>query len=407
MLNGRGSPTVGTWLGDYLDYTETQESPEVFHLWCGVSLIASTVNRKVWLPRISRDGVERFRLYPGQIGVVLVAGSGKAKKSTAIADMAEAMLKEAGTATIYDGKITPERLLAKLASQPSGKAILTVIQHELTTFLSKQTYNEHMIDIITKLADCKDDAYETQEKTHVLRDVCCTFLFGTTPRNLGEGVPPQAHDTGFMGRFLFVFGDRSGKVEPLSSSSVDEAVATAAVRKRSSLVQRLREFAKLSGPFAWTSEGKEWFDEWYNEYMNSQESEGEGWAQRKPDHLLRVALVLSISNSSGVGPLALDVNVQRASLTMIESHVESQFVKSFAYIGRHANAEAQARIIEVFRNRGQAPVSSEEIYARTLKYFGNVRDLQVALAGMRMAGIIKVSHDKLLNEWWSLIKEPY
>lgn len=258
-----------SWLSDYIEYTQTQESPELFHLWCGVSLIAATLNRHVWLPRISRDGIERYRSFPGQIGVVLVAGSGKAKKSTAIADIAEGLLKEAGTATIYDGKITPERLLAKLGSQPNGKAVLTIIQHELTTFLSKQSYNEHMIDILTKLVDCKDDAYETQEKTHVLRDVCCTFLFGTTPRNLGEGVPPQAHDTGFMGRFFYVYGDRSGKIEPLSTTTVEPTLVANSIRQRSSLVQRLREYSKLSGPFSWTADGKEWYDEWYTTYMNS------------------------------------------------------------------------------------------------------------------------------------------
>ncbi len=399
------SNSTGSWLSDYIEYTQTQESPELFHLWCGVSLIAATLNRKVWLPRISRDGIERYRSFPGQIGVVLVAGSGKAKKSTAIADIAEGLLKEAGTATIYDGKITPERLLAKLASQPNSRAVMTIIQHELTTFLSKQSYNEHMIDILTKLVDCKDDAYETQEKTHVLRDVCCTFLFGTTPRNLGEGVPPQAHDTGFMGRFFFVYGDRSGKIEPLSTTTVDPDLVARSVRLRSGLVHRLREYGKLSGPFAWTEDGKEWYDDWYNRYMNTSESEGEGWAQRKPDHILRVAMVLAVSN--GLGPLALNANVQRASLAMIEAHVEAQFPRSFAYIGRHASAEAQARIIEVFRGRGGAPVGSEEIYMRTLKYFGNARELQVALLGMRMAGIIRVAQDKKGNEWWTLLKEPY
>lgn len=402
--NGSGR---GTWLGDYLEYTSTQESPEAFHLWCGVTLIAATVNRKVYLPRISKDGVERFRLYPGQIAVVLVAGSGKAKKSTAIADMAQTLLKEAGTATIFDGKVTPERLLAKLGSQPSGKAIMTIIQHELTTFLSKQTYNEHMIDILTKLCDCKDDAYETQQKTYTLRDVCCTQLYGTTPRNLGEGVPPQAHDTGFMGRYLFVFGDRSGKIEPLSATSVDSTVAIESLKKRSSLVQRLREYAKLSGPFAWTQTGKEWFDEWYTDYMNSPASEGEGWPQRKPDHLLRLAMVLSISNGNGLGPLYIDEFVQNAALTMLEGHIEANFPKCFAYIGRHANAEAQGRIIEVFHSRVGVPVSSEELYARTLKYFGNARELTLALHGMRLAGLVKVSQDKLHNEWWTLLKEPY
>jgi len=336
----------------------------------------------------------------------LVAGSGKAKKSTAIADIAEGVLKEARTAVIYDGKITPERLLAKLSTQPSGKAIMTVIQHELTTFLSKQTYNEHMIDIITKLMDCKDDAYETQEKTHVLKDVCCTFLFGTTPRNLGEGVPPQAHDTGFMGRFLFVYGDRSGKVEPLTTSAADPRLVESSLRLRHRLLLGLREFARLNGPFALSPSAKEWFDDWYEHYMGSEESEGEGWAQRKPEHMLRVGMVLSVSRGQ-VSPLRLDPIDLTTALSMIEEQVEKGFPKCFAYIGRHAAAEGITRILSVFHNRNGAPVSSQELYSRTLQYFGNSQALSMAVNGLRLAGILTFQRDKNGGEWWKLQKEPY
>lgn len=396
---------MASWLADYLTYTQTQESPERFHLWCGISLIAATLNHKVWLPRISGDGIERFRTFPGRMGVVLVAGSGKAKKSTAIADMAQSILREAGTATIYDGMITPERLMGKLGSQPSGKAIMTLIQHEMTTFVSKKSYQEHIIDILTKLMDGKEDGYETQQKTYKLHDVCVTQLYGTTPRNLGENVPPQAHDTGFMGRYLFVYGDRSGKIEPLSGrNNSDPTIATESIRQRHSLIQRLRDISKIAGPISWTTEGKEWFDDWYERYMNSDESEGEGWPQRKPEHLLRVAIILSIAREMSL--IGIGAGDQQAALTMLEEHIERDMVKSFAYIGRHASVEAQQRIIDVLKLKG-GKISSKELYARTLRYFGDHRSLAIAIQGMQIAGSVKCFRDSQGDEWWSLEKELY
>jgi hypothetical protein len=296
--------------------------------------------------------------------------------------------------------------MAKLGSQPSGKSILTIVQHEMTTFISKKSYQEHIIDIITKLMDGKEDGYETNQKTYKLHDVCCTFLLGTTPRNLGEGVPPQAHDTGFMGRFLWIYGDRSGKIEPLSGgNNIDPLIATASIKQRASLLQRLRDISKISGPISWTKEGKEWFDEWYHDYMTSEFSEGEGWPQRKPEHMLRVAIILSISRELaivGIGP-----GDQQAALTMIEEHIERDMPRSFAYIGRHANMEAQQKILDVLKIKG-GKVSSKELYARTLRYFGDIRALALAMQGMQASGVVKYSKDPTTGEeWWTLTREQF
>ena len=376
---------MGTWLEDYLAYTQTQESPERFHMWCGLGLIAATLNRRVWLPCISSDGAERYKCFPGQVNIVLVAGSGKAKKSTAIADIAEEILKESTIATIYDGTITPERLLAKLGSQPSGKAIMTIIEHELTTFLSKRTYQEHMVDILTKLIDCKEEPYETQTKTYHLKDICVTLILGTTPRNLGSGVPSSAHDTGFMGRFLWIFGERSGKVESLTGGDIDPIIATRSLTLRSSLVVGLRNFSKLTGPFTYSKSAKAWFDDWYRRYYFSEDSEGEGYPQRKPDHLRRVAMLLNVSRYDA----SLEYSVADFEMGLgLLTQIEKDFSRCFTYIGRHASAEAQQRIIDVFRRRNGAPVTSQEIYSRCLKYFGDPRTLESAMRGLVSAGII-------------------
>jgi hypothetical protein len=394
---------MSTWLEQYVDYTAAQESPEHFHLWCGIALIAATLNRRTWLPCISRDGAKRYTCFPGQTNVVLVGGSGKARKSTAIAYMAESLLKEAGTVTIYDGKVTPERLLVKLGSQPSGNAIMTVIQHEMTTFLSRQSYQEHMIDIMTKLVDCVDDAYETQTKTVQLKNVCCTFFMGTTPRNLGTGVPPQAHDTGFMGRFLWVFGDRSGKSDPLTGDDISPTLATRAIQQRDSLCVGLRNFSRLTGPFTYTPEGREWFNDWYQNYVRTEASDGEGYPQRKPDHLRRLGMIMNVS--SGQQNKAVTPQDFTMALQMLET-IERDFPLCFAFIGRAAGAENQARIVDVFRGRNGVPVTTQELYNRVLKYFGDPRALKINLEALVTAGVLKTNmvDNQVL---WSLSKEPF
>ena len=100
------------WIDDYLNYTSSQESPELFHRWCAVSVIASVLNRRVWLDRRDSRGIVYFTCYPGQLSVCLVAGAGRCKKSTAVG-IAKSFDKAAGV-QLFDGKITPERLLNKL-----------------------------------------------------------------------------------------------------------------------------------------------------------------------------------------------------------------------------------------------------------------------------------------------------
>src|SRR5260221_451532 len=146
-----------SWIDDYLDYTSSQESPPLFHKWCAASIIASVLNRRVWLDRRDPRGIVYFTSYPGQLSVCLVAGAGRCKKSTAVG-IAKQFDKAAGV-PIFDGKITPERLLNKLGGAPGSGTlpILTIIASELSAFLSKSSYNNGLIDILIKLLDAKSN----------------------------------------------------------------------------------------------------------------------------------------------------------------------------------------------------------------------------------------------------------
>jgi hypothetical protein len=137
--------------------------------------------------------------------------------------------------------------------------------------------------------------------------------------------------------------------------------------------------------------------------MNSDESEGEGWPQRKPDHMLRTAIILSIAREYRL--VGIGAGDQAAALTMLEEHSEREMAKSFAFIGRHANVEAQQRIIDVLKAHN-GKVSSKELYARTLRYFGDIRSLQMAITGMILVGTVKL-YQNGGEEWCQLLKELY
>lgn len=390
------------WIEAYLDYTATQESPEIFHRWAGIVTIGAVLNRRVYLPRMDTRGTVYYTNFPGQISPIFVAGSGRAKKSTAI-NLAKGLMKEAGV-SVYDGKITPERLLAKLSGMPGKQAILCAVASELSAFLGKQSYNDGLIDILIKLADCESHPYETQKRTYDLSDsnVCFTLFGGSTPIGLSKAIPPQAQDHGFLSRYIWVYSDKSGKTEPLSGDedTVDPTEIAITTTKRNSLIIRLRAMTQLNGPFKWGT-ARNWWNDHYRAYMASPESDEEGWATRKWDHIARVAMVLNIARGSS--------SLTFAESDLISAHDLIQEVtdnrqRCFVNIGQHVSAENQDRILRILR--GQKPVNEIDIYYKMTRYIHNRDELRSQLELLKQAGVIG-SVTKNNATLWLFLKEPY
>lgn len=390
------------WIESYLDYTAAQESPEVFHRWAGIATIGAVLNRRVYLPRTAKTGVQYYVNYPGQISPIFVAGSGKAKKSTAI-NIAKILMKEAGV-NIYDGKITPERLLAKLSTMPGKQAILCAVASELSAFLGKQSYNDGLIDILIKLADCESHPYETQKKIYDLSNtnVCFTLFGGSTPIGISKAIPPQAQEHGFLSRYIWVYSEKSGKIEPLANDedTVDPLLLAASSDQRKALVIRLRGMSQLNGRFKW-GKGRFWWERRYREYMDTPASEGEGWPTRRFDHMSRVAMVLNVSRGSQ------DLTLSSTDLEKAEeliASVEDNMYKCFTFIGQHMNAEKQGKILNVLR--GQVFVREQDLLYKLVKYFRDKNELQSQMTMLQQAGVIS-SFKSSGETMWRMLKEPY
>ena len=393
---------MADWLEDYLKYTAPQESPEIFHFWSGVAAIAGVLNRRVSLPRIAANGVLYYTNFPGQLSPILIAGSGKAKKSTAI-NIAKGFMKASGV-KLFDGKITPEQLLVKLSTL-KPQAILTVIASELSAFLGKQSYNDGLIDILIKLADCEAHPYETRKMTYDLSgaNICVTFFGGSTPMGLSKAIPPQAQEHGFLSRYIWVYSDKSGKIQPLANDEedVDPLLLKYSNAERDSLILRLRSFNTLNGKFKW-GKSKKWFDEYYNNFSNSPASEGEGWPTRRADHLSRLAMILHVSRGGR------DLVFSESDLIRSDhyiSELEKNMSKCFSFIGQSTNADQQEKVLKVLR---EAPVTKvKDLLFRTARYFPNPSEIRSTLIMMEQAGIIGNVGAQGDGAIYTIIKEPY
>ena len=395
-----------SWIDDYLEYTSSQESPPLFHKWCGLSIIASVLNRRVWLDRRDPRGIVYFTNYPGQLSVCLVAGAGRCKKSTAIG-LASPFMKAANV-KLFDGKITPEGLIDELISGGSPP-IMTIVASEMEVFLTKASYNDGMIGLLMKLIDCESNDYKKSGGKTKITNPCLTLLMGTTPFSMGKSIPPAAHGVGFLSRHVFVYSDKPGGAQPLTANvgDIDPVNLYRAATDQTNLVLYLGSLSRLAGPFEWTTKAQQWFNNYYTNYRNSIASEGEGYAQRRPDHLARVAMCLQVAHKPS---LLLD----EWALAMADqwlTEIELEMPRAFAFIGQHANSELQERILKVFREQpmngaGRLPLDGKTLWYRVNRYFGG--DLQMMsrqMASLLQAGIIECISTN--PNVYKFIKEPY
>jgi len=389
-----------SWLADYLDYTRKQESPEIFHMWSGIAYIAAALGRNVWLNRRS-GGVTRYQIYPGQLMVILTADSGRVRKTTALLQ-GKQFLKLINK-PIISGKASPEAFLRQLDPGQGGKPQAMLIEGELTIFLTKATYAEPLIDVLIKLADAEDELhYNTIGHGHiVIPKPCLTVLSATTPESLGDRLPGGAHGSGFMSRVVFVYAKETDRLDALADVEDTDVTAAELAHTREielSLQSEIKRLSNLVGPFTFTPDGKEWFVDFYRRWVESPTGQGEGWPSRRPDHTLRVGMVIAASKHLR---LELDAKSLIAADRLLYL-VEQNFDKAFAYVGTSYAKDRQRIIDFVTLKAGKA--TTTEVVAALYPYFQDTDILKRALRLLGEAGVLKhnftSTHPPV--EYWTL-----
>lgn len=374
----------------YILYTQKHEAPEDFHTWTAMTICGAVVGRRCWIDR------GFYKIFPGQMMVVLVGGSATVRKSTA-AKIGISLVKQLNDRTpdgmrkpveVLTGKSSPEAFLDSLMLgtsvdpmthkvSPRDSHVL-IFASELSAFLSKQAYTEALLPILTDLSDAPDAwAFRTRGRGEVaLRNVCLGFLSASTPDWLAEAIPQNAFGGGFMSRIVFVYQASTPRRNPMPEKEDFET------ELEKDLVDHLRVIAGYQGPAKLSPTAVGFFKDWYHRYMNTPAAAQDGYFGRRADHMLRTAFIIAIGRGS---PSLIDeTDLEAADQLLIR--VEAGMPEAFAQVGTTTVAREQERILRILQSGG-GQMTLRELTRATWRKL-DVTELTLALQTLKTAGFV-------------------
>lgn len=336
------------WLSTYIDYTAIQESPENFHLWSGISMIASAIGRKAWIHRLF------FTTYPNHY-IVIVSPSALCSKSTAVKIGTSLFNNAFEKNDISSKKMTLERVMVVMAkvAKATGTSTTTIFSDELSVLVGRSGQCE-LMDFLTEVYDCKDKwTNETKTKgVDSLVNVCVNFIACTTPEDLAK-MPSSMIDGGFSGRNIFVYGDVPRRPESLVD--VSETYIKSLSKMEEALIHDLQLIGEISGEYKLSAEAKILYDSIYinnrqKDYGDTRMSPYQG---RKGEHLIKLSMIIAASHSDKLIVDEVDINAANTFLTGIEATM----MDAFMGINYSTDSQHVERVLSLIKKTPNIPHS--------------------------------------------------
>ena len=319
MADGRLLPN---WIQAYLAYTAESESPEEYHKWVAISVIAGALRRRVFFP------MGYFNLYANQYAV-LVGPPGRCKKSTAMR-IGRTLLGAVPGLKFTTDSVTRERLIQDLTqSNSDGHSSMTAYSSELATLLTSSG-----MDIVAFLTDIYDSPNEWAHQTKMggtnkIKNPYLNVIAATTPDWIAKAMPMDTVGIGLTSRIVFIYQDTPRIKDPFPVLSPDQ------IAMQEMLLHDLNHIATLGGQFDLTPEAKAYYSEWYKSRLAQPNPTGDdrlnGYFERKPMHALKLAMVVSAALKNDLVLTEDDITV---SLGLLEE-VEGKMKKVFANVGKN------------------------------------------------------------------------
>ncbi len=309
-----------SWIESYLEFTRFQESPGKFHLWCALTLLSTALARKVWRER------GFFKLYPNlYVGLIGPTGMGK----SAAAEIGVNTFRGAiEGCDIIRGKVTSWYLYQWLgtAALENRPAVCTILASELKTLLGDINKME-LVALLTDLYTCPDfTEYRTKtEGTVELKDVYLNVLACSTPEWLTLGLNENDVSGGFTGRFVYVCEDETKRSFPFPEDFYEEFRLD---ENKERLYADLQHIATLEGKVVITEEAKAKYVDWYStrkEHSQDKDERLVGYYSRKRDHLLKVAILISVAEGDSLVVTAQHIAVAQSILKVAEEKMVLAF----------------------------------------------------------------------------------
>lgn len=330
--------TGASWIDAYLAYTAESESPEEYHLWCGLSCISAALGRKCLFD------MGYFLLYPN-LYIVLVGPAGRCKKSTAMR-ISRAIASQVPGVEFSVDSITRERLIMDMSmTYKDGQSALSLHSTEFASIITSSGMD--MVNFLTDIFDCPPDwTHKTKGGgSNQIKAPYLNLLGATTPEWIAKGISPDTIGIGFTSRIIFVFQDTPRIKDPFPKLSEEQKIL------QHMLVNDLTAISTIHGQYTFTAESEELFTVWYKERLANPNPSGDprlaGYYERKPMHLIKMCMIVSASKRDDK---LITVEDYGQALTLF-NRVEPYMQRVFSSIGRNPLFADQETMLWAFSER--------------------------------------------------------
>ena len=395
---------LGNWLRAYLEYTKESESPESYHLWAGLAGIASGTRRNTWLDQ----GL--YVLFPN-LYIAFIGPPARTAKSTAL------YLQKGISANIPGVKFGPaacsrEQLIRAMAeSKFDNQCAMTIHSSEFSDLID--TSGILMIQFLTTIYDgnyVDKDGWNYDTKHQGKDKIINPFLnviFGTTPSYFADSMPENVIGHGFTSRTIIVAEDKERHENSLPDPN-DSVLGR-------SLIDDLTHISRLRGEFKWgggstnrTSrsgkplvESQVTYDDFYKSLYKTVPLDHrlEGYHWRKKTHVLKVAMLISLSERDDLMIESRDIDVA----TQFLRDLEPSMARAFSAVGRNEIASVVERVGSQIALAGE--MTMEEFYERNYSA-GNNYQLQDVIQTLERMGQIEKTSRIVKGRVMEVLKRP-
>lgn len=372
------------WLQEFLRFASFGEAPLNTLFWTGVSTIAGTLQRKVWISQGYFEWVPNFY-------VVLVAPPGIISKSTT-ASIGMNLLKEVPGVKFGPSTVTWQALITKLQEVTEAipdpqtgdyhvMSCLTISSSEFGNLLDPQ--DKAMVDMLVNLWDGQRGVLEKETKTSGsdrVENPWLNLIACTTPAWITGNFPEYMIGGGFTSRCVFVYANQKrqyvaypGEVIPKNFREIE--------RK---LIEDLVTISEMIGEYVISDEAMEWGNAWYRSHWEQKhehldQDQFGGYLARKQTHIHKLAMILAASCSN-------DLIITRKHLEQAEQVVtalEKDMPLVFSKIGQTAITKGAAVLLENLRIFGSQ--TQQQLYSKVFRTM-SFDDFQKAILAAVQAG---------------------
>ncbi len=366
---------------EYFKYVGKTEAPNIFHRWCGMSVLSSIVGRDLIFPFGHKP------IYANMY--ILLVGMPGARKSSAIG-IGRNVLEGAGYKTFAKDRSSKERFFADMVKkfEEEEDLMALVMDAPSEVLISNGEFLDFIgqgdMQFLTALTNLWDNlpVYEHPKmngKSIFIHKPTINILGGATVKGLGMAMPPEALGTGILSRLVLIHSDPTGRKiafpEPVPEGAKDEVVET--LLKLKNLISGGKTIVK--SPL-----GASLLEKMYHNCVEIEDGRFADYAGRRFTHLIKTAMLTALSN----GRIVIEAEDAMIANTVLYA-AERSMPKALGEFGKSKYSDVANTIIEAL-NKTHKPLSHNEIWKLVSNDLPDSKDLTTVMKNLLTSEKIQV-----------------